>query len=188
MTTSTRSQAIDDVLAEAVASGAVPNVVAIAADRDGIVYEGAAGPRAPGEDGAVGIDTPFRMYRPEFAEIQLLERLDGEQPVLRTPARKVTIKQLITHTSGLAYWFGNADLLGWEQAVGAPAAMTGLRAVLDAPLVAEPGSTFLYSNGADWLGPAGGVAGAIYTQILPFLAPGAMGMYRDFETALYASL
>jgi methyl acetate hydrolase len=36
---------VDAVLEQAVASGAVPNVVGIAADRDGIIYEGAVGPR-----------------------------------------------------------------------------------------------------------------------------------------------
>ena len=35
---------IDKVLQDAVESGAVPNVAAIAADRDGVIYEGAAGP------------------------------------------------------------------------------------------------------------------------------------------------
>jgi CubicO group peptidase (beta-lactamase class C family) len=57
MTTSTSSQTMDTVLSDAVTSGAVPHVVAVAADRDGIVYEGASGPRAPGEDGSVDIDT-----------------------------------------------------------------------------------------------------------------------------------
>src|ERR1700759_1125042 len=105
MTTFTRSQAIDSVLTDAVTSGALPHVVAVAADQDGIVYEGAAGPRAPDEEGSVDIDTPFRImsmtkavvtvaalqlaeerkldidapveeYCPEFAEIQLLECID----------------------------------------------------------------------------------------------------------------
>jgi CubicO group peptidase (beta-lactamase class C family) len=39
-----------------------------------------------------------------------------------------------------------------------------------------------------WVDPAAGVVGALYTQILPFLAPEAMRVYTDFETALYASL
>ncbi|MGH2895436.1 MAG: serine hydrolase domain-containing protein, partial [Solirubrobacteraceae bacterium] len=181
MSTSTRSQAIDAVLADAVAAGAVPNVVAVAADRDGVIYEGAVGPRAPAEDATVDPDTPLRImsmtkpvvtvaalalaeqrkldidapveeYTPEFAAIGLLERIEGGRPVLRVPARKVTVKQLITHTSGLGYWFWNADVLAWERAVDAPRSMTGLRAVLDAPLVAEPGSAFEYSNATDWLG------------------------------------
>jgi methyl acetate hydrolase len=181
MSTSTRSQALDAVLADAVSSGAVPNVVAIAADRDGVIYEGAAGTRAPGEDTTVDGDTPLRImsmtkplvtvaalhlaeqrkldidapveeYCPEFAAIGLLEGIEDGRPVLRTPSRKVTVKQLITHTSGLGYWFWNADVRAWQQAVGAPAPMSGRRAVLDAPLVAEPGTAFMYSNATDWLG------------------------------------
>jgi methyl acetate hydrolase len=181
MSTSIRSQAIDAVLADAVASGAVPNVVAVAADRDGVIYEGGAGPRCPGEDSTVDADTPVRImsmtkpvvtvaalhlaeqrkldidapveeYCPEFAALGLLERIEDGRPVLRAPSRKVTIRQLITHTSGLGYWFWNVDVLAWERAVGAPKSMSGLRAVLDAPLVAEPGAAFMYSNATDWLG------------------------------------
>ena len=105
MSTSTRSQAIDAVLADAVSAGAVPNVVAVAADRDDVIYQGAAGPRAPGEEATVNGDTPLRImsmtkpvvtvaalhlaeqrkldidapveeYCPEFAAIGLLERID----------------------------------------------------------------------------------------------------------------
>jgi CubicO group peptidase (beta-lactamase class C family) len=181
MSTSTRSRAIDAVLGDAVASGAVPNVVAVAADRDGVIYEGAAGPRAQGEDTVVDADTPLRImsmtkpvvtvaalalaeqrkldidapveeYCPEFDALGVLERIEDGRPILRAPARKVTVKQLITHTSGLGYWFWNADVLAWERAVGAPKPMSGRRGVLDAPLVAEPGTVFMYSNATDWLG------------------------------------
>ena len=47
MSTQQVRTSIDEVLHNAVDSGAVPNVAAIAADRDGIIYEGAAGPRPP---------------------------------------------------------------------------------------------------------------------------------------------
>ena len=47
MTIDTRR--IDAVLEEAVESGKVPHVAAIAADRDGVVYEGGAGVRITGE-------------------------------------------------------------------------------------------------------------------------------------------
>jgi CubicO group peptidase (beta-lactamase class C family) len=104
------------------------------------------------EQRKLDIDAPVEEYCPEFAAIGLLERIEDGRPILRTPARKVTVKQLITHTSGLGYWFWNADVLAWEQAVGAPKSMSGRRAVLDAPLVAEPGSVFMYSNATDWLG------------------------------------
>jgi methyl acetate hydrolase len=206
--TSTRSQAIDAVLADAVASGAVPMVVAVAADRDGVIYEGAAGTRAPGEDSPVDVDTPLRImsmtkpvvtvaalrlaeqrkldidapveeYCPEFAAIGLLERLDEGRPVLRLPSRKVTIKQLITHTSGLGYWFWNADVLAWERAVGAPSAGSGLRAVLDAPLVAEPGTAFIYSNATDWLGlVVEAVCGRSLDEAVTAIVTDPLGMTR----------
>ena len=55
------SAGIDSVLQAAVDGGVVPPVVAMAADEGGAIYEGAAGPRAAGEDGAVTPDTLFRI-------------------------------------------------------------------------------------------------------------------------------
>jgi methyl acetate hydrolase len=173
--------AIDTVLAEAVASGAVPNVTAMAADRDGVVYEGAAGPRVAGGDEPVSADTHYRImsmtkmvatvaalqqverglldldarveqYRPEFAELQVLDGFDGDTPRLRPPASKATVKQLITHTAGLGYWFFNADLGRWEAATGTPNVLSGSEVVFGAPLVADPGTRFEYGINTDWLG------------------------------------
>jgi CubicO group peptidase (beta-lactamase class C family) len=79
---------IDGVLQNAVESGAVPNVAAIAADRDGIVYEGAAGPRVAGETDPVTVETHFRIMPmtkmvATVAALQLMERgaLDFDAPV-----------------------------------------------------------------------------------------------------------
>jgi CubicO group peptidase (beta-lactamase class C family) len=104
------------------------------------------------EQGKIDIDAPVEEYCPEFAALGLLEGIEDGRPILRAPGHKATIKQLITHTAGLGYWFWDARVLAWEQAVGAPKPMSGLRAVLDAPLVAEPGTAFEYSNATDWLG------------------------------------
>jgi methyl acetate hydrolase len=208
MSTSTSSPAIDDALARAVASGGVPHVVAVAADRDGVIYEGAAGRRSAGGDGTVDIDTPFRImsmtkpvvtvvalqlaeqykldldapveeYCPEFAEIQLLERIEEGVPVLRAPAHKATVKQLVTHTSGIAYGFWNADLAAWERSARAPDRVSGSRAVLRAPLVAEPGSAFVYGNGTDWLGlVAEAVCGRSLDEIVSAQVTEPLGMAR----------
>ena len=48
MSASIDGSAIDKVLRDAVDSGGVPHVAAIAADRDGVIYVGAAGPREAG--------------------------------------------------------------------------------------------------------------------------------------------
>ena len=181
MSTPITHTAIDDVLERAVQTGALPNVVAIAADRDGIIYEGAAGPRASGAPDPVGPDSRFRImsmtkmvvtatalvladqlkldldapveeYCAGFAELAVLQDIRDGQPVVRPPASKATVKQLITHTTGLGYWFFNDLVARWEKATGAPAVITGDRRVLDAPLTCDPGTAFVYGLGTDWLG------------------------------------
>ena len=173
--------AIDKVLRDAVDSGGVPHVAAIAADRDGVIYQGAAGPRAVGESDPVTVDTLFRImsmtkmpctvaalqqveqgnldldapvadYCPEFAEIQVLTGFDGDTPVLRPPARQATVKNLVTHTSGLGYWFWSEDLVKWESVTGIPNVVAGSAACLTAPMLADPGAAFIYGINIDWLG------------------------------------
>ncbi|MBA3418029.1 MAG: serine hydrolase domain-containing protein [Geodermatophilaceae bacterium] len=175
------SNDIDKVLQDAVDSGAVPNAVAIAADRNGVIYEGAAGPRVAGESEPVTVDTHFRImsmtkmvatvaalqqmekgdldldatvesYCPEFADVQVLDGWDGDTPKLRAPASKATVKHLITHTSGLAYWFWNADIVRWEAATGTPNVLSGSNVVFGAPMVADPGTQLVYGINTDWLG------------------------------------
>ena len=172
---------LDDLLQDAVDRGAVPNVTAVAADRNGVIYEGAAGPRVAGGDepitvntryrimsmtkmvataaalqqvekGLLDLDAPVESYRPEFADLQVLDGFDGETPRLRPPASKATVKQLITHTAGLGYWFWNADLVRWEAATGTPNVLSGSNVVFGAPLVADPGTRLEYGINTDWLG------------------------------------
>ena len=175
------SSGIDEVLRDAVAAGGVPHVAAIAADRDGVIYQGAAGPRTVGEDAPLATDTMFRItsmtkmpctvvalqqmengtldldapvehYCPEFAEVQVLTGLDGGTPQFRPPASQATVKQLLTHTAGLGYWFWNGDLLQWHKVTGIPNVVAGLKSSLRAPLVADPGTAFVYGINTDWLG------------------------------------
>ena len=175
------STALDQVLRGAVESGGVPHVAAIAADRDGVIYEGAAGPRAVGEDDPVTVDTHFRImsmtkmvctvaalqqvekgeldldapvdtYLPEFADLQVLEGFDGETPRLRPPASRATVKQLVTHTSGLGYWFFSEDLVRWERVTGTPHVVSGSSRIFTAPLLADPGTAYTYGISTDWLG------------------------------------
>jgi methyl acetate hydrolase len=173
--------AIDKVLRDAVDSGAVPHVAAIAADRDGVIYQGSAGPRAAGESDPVTVDTMFRImsmtkmpvtavalqqveqgrldldapvadYCPEFADVQVLTGFDGDVPRLRPPARAATVRNLVTHTTGLGYWFWSDLLARWEQATGVPNVVAGSDASFTAPMLADPGAAFIYGINIDWLG------------------------------------
>jgi CubicO group peptidase (beta-lactamase class C family) len=168
------SPRIDAVLRAAVDSGAVPNVVGMAADDEGVIYEGAAGPRAPGGHEPVGADSILRIasmtkmvctvaalqqrdrgnldfdapvdtYCPDFAAVQVLDGFDDDKPRMRAPASRATVRQLVTHTAGLTYGFWSADLRRWEAA-------TGTGDVFTTPMVADPGVRFEYGISTDWLG------------------------------------
>jgi CubicO group peptidase (beta-lactamase class C family) len=168
------SAGIDAVLVKAVDSGTVPNVVGVAADGAGLVYEGAAGPVVAGADrpvdadsifriasmtkmvctvaalqlrdrGALDFDAPVEDYCPDFAAVQVLDGFDGDMPRMRAPASRATVRQLLTHTSGLTYGFWNADIVRWDRAAG-----TG--DVFAAPMVADPGTGLEYGISIDWLG------------------------------------
>jgi methyl acetate hydrolase len=172
---------IDEVLKNAVARGDVPGVVAMAANEDGPIYEGAAGVRATDADdpitadtmlriasmtkmvttvaalqlveqGKLDLDAPVDTYRPEFASLEVLEGFDGDTPRLRAPAGRATVRHLVTHTSGLGYWFFNADIDRYEQVTGVPNILPGSDDAFKAPLVADPGATYEYGINTDWLG------------------------------------
>ncbi len=199
---------IDKVLQEAVDKGAVPNVTVIAADRDGTIYEGAAGMRVAGgsepvstdthyrimsmtkmvatvaalqlmEQGRLDLEAPVEQYCPEFGRLQVLDGFDGDTPRLRAPASKATVKQLITHTAGLGYWFFDADLMRWEAVTGTPNVLSGSNVIFGAPLMADPGTKFEYGINTDWLGKVVEAAGGVGLDVaVKEGITGPLGMYE----------
>jgi len=85
------------------------------------------------EQGKLDLDAPVTEYCPEFAEVQVLDGFDGDTPRLRSPARPATVRNLVTHTSGLGYWFWSEDLVRWEKLTGVPNVVAGSRACFTAP-------------------------------------------------------
>ena len=161
---------LDEILTRAVDEGAVPNIVAIVETDDGIAYTGAAGPVTPAsvfrlasmtkivttiaaldlED--LDLDARVSHYVPAFAELEVLTGFQNDEPRYRAPKTQATVRQLITHTSGLGYWFYSPDLARWERLTGTPNVTTDSRRIFEAPLVADPGTGFNYGIGIDWLG------------------------------------
>ncbi len=102
------------------------------------------------EQGILGIDDPVSKYIPEFKETKV--SVDGQ---LVAPSRPITIRDLLTHTSGLAYDFSAppelvphykdkmADVTSLEDAA---VIMSGM------PLAAHPGQAFIYGLNTDVLG------------------------------------
>jgi methyl acetate hydrolase len=160
----------------------VPGVVAMATDRRGNIYEGAAGVRALGqdapmtldsvfamfsttkavagtavlqlvEDGRLDLDAPAKKYAPHIAEVMVLEGMDAAgKPRLRAPKRDITTRMLMLHTAGFAYSIFNERILQYEQAVGHPSIIGCTKASLMTALVHEPGSAWEYGCNIDWCG------------------------------------
>jgi len=177
-----KGTAMDALLGRAVDDRVVPGVVALVADRDGVVYEAARGSLAV-DDGqraqpdtlfwiasmtkaivSVGalrlierheleLDRPVADIVPQFGALAVLEGFDGDVPRLRPPTAAATVRHLLTHTSGAGYWFSNANLLRFHELTGVLNASTARRAALfDVPLVADAGKRWEYGTSTDWLG------------------------------------
>jgi CubicO group peptidase (beta-lactamase class C family) len=102
------------------------------------------------EQGSVGIDDPVSLYIPEFADIQV-----GLGDDAHPPKRAVTIRDLLTHTSGLAYDFSAPEPLKETYGAifrGAGTLKEAAARMGEAPLVQEPGAGFVYGISTDVLG------------------------------------
>ena len=157
----------------AVSRGAVHGIAALVVDRDGPLFHHAAGEAGDRtmfrlasmtkavattaalqlvEQGRLSLDASVESILPAFGELQVLDGFDGDQPRLRPPARQATVRQLMTHTAGVGYFFLSAKLLRYHQVTGEPAPLSGLKRSLSVPLVNDPGSAWEYGVNTDWLG------------------------------------
>ena len=165
--------AIKALLDGAVARGALHGVAALVVDRNGPLFQHAAGEANERtlyrnasmtkavattgalqlvEQGRLDLDATVESILPEFGKLQLLEGFDGDVPRLRAPASKATVRQLMTHTAGLGYFFTNAKLLRYLALTGLPSPLSGEKRSLSAPLVNDPGTLWEYGVNTDWLG------------------------------------
>lgn len=175
---------IDAVLGRAAKAGEVPGVVALAATRDRVIYQGAFGRRELAQDSEMTLDTIFRIASmtkavTSVAAMQLVEagRLELDQPIARVlpelasphvldgfdaagkprlrPARRpITLRRLLTHTAGFGYEMLNSDLIRYIRRTGTPSTSTGKLASLRLPLLFDPGERWEYGINIDWAGRA----------------------------------
>ena len=164
--------------------GDVPGVVAAAATADGIIFEGAFGTRdlATGapmttdtvvwiasmtkaitgacamqlvERGQLSLDDGIANVLPALARVQVLEGFDPDgTPRLRAPKRAITLRHLLTHTSGHAYDMWNAAIVRYMEATGTPNIISCRNAALMLPLASDPGEKWEYGIAIDWAGKA----------------------------------
>ena len=142
---------IDNVFRKPIEAGLIPGVVALAADDRGVFYDGAFGRRAVDkpepmtldsvfrvasmtkavtgtaamqlvEEGRIGLDQPMGDVLPVIKNVKVLEGFDaGGAPRLRDPRGPVTLRHLLTHTSGYGYDIFNPDLSATSKSSGSRA-------------------------------------------------------------------
>ena len=173
---------IDQALQKPIEAGLIPGVVALAADDRGIFYRGAFGRRAVDkgepmtldtvfriasmtkaitgaaamqlvEEGRIGLDQPMGEVLPVVKDVQVLDGFDpAGKPRLRPPKRPVTLRHLLTHTSGYGYDIFNAELERYVEAAGLPSILTCRNDALRVPLLFDPGTGWEYGIGIDLAG------------------------------------
>lgn len=151
------------------------------------------------DQGKLGLDQKLADILPEFAAPKVA--IDPAKSLDARPASTaITIRQLMTHTSGLGYSIGENKVatellrLGLVPAVVSRLAVPGLTSAVptpgpdefvkraaSVPLVAEPGTRWSYSMGLDILGLAiGRVTGQPFGQFLQERLFGPAGMTSSF--------
>jgi methyl acetate hydrolase len=170
------TEEIDRALQARVSAREIPGVVAMAANGQSVVYEGAFGFRDMATASRMSTDTVFRIASmvklltsvaalqlvergrlkldepagnidPTLAAAQVLAGFDAEgAPQLRPAQRPITLRNLLTHTSGLSYPLWDSNVVRYLKVARGNPALPRM------PLMFEPGSRWAYGGSLDRVG------------------------------------
>lgn len=150
--------------------GVLAGAVALVADRDGVVSVDAVGyadlatrtPMRPDsygwiasqtkpmtvaavmmlvDEGKLALDDPVEAYLPEFRGQMVLVERDADHRLLRRPAHPITLRNILSHTSGLPY----ISTLEYPSYDRFPLS-DRVRLYATLPLEFEPDTGYIYSN------------------------------------------
>ena len=152
------------------------------------------------DEGKLRLDQPLADFAPEFAQMQVA--IDPKVSLAARPAAaQITIRHLLTHTSGLGYavvgvnkvadelrrlgvnpgLVSKRKLKGINDGPPVPSADEFLKRAASVPLVAEPGTKWSYSMGLDVLGLViGRAAGMTFEAFLRERLLGPLAMTSSF--------
>ncbi|EDZ99757.1 beta-lactamase [Burkholderia sp. H160] len=176
------SASIDQCLQAAVDDGTVAGVVAMGATEQGLVYAGARGRANAASGEAMSPDTVFWLLSmtkaitatacmqlveqgrlrleqaageilPQLKSPQILDGFDASgRPRLRPARNAITVRHLLTHTSGFTYSIWSDSLSRYEKVTGMPDIGASMNGAFTAPLEFEPGERWEYGISMDWVG------------------------------------
>jgi methyl acetate hydrolase len=166
--------ALSAYLKAAVDKGAIPGVVALVVGKDGVLFHEAAGKQSVARNVAMVKDTIFNIasmtkpitsvaimqlvdegklrvddevakYLPQFKDPLVLTKVNADGTYETRPAkRQITIRHLLTHTSGIGYTFASQSVATIQQ-------KTGL-SEMQMPLLFDPGESWAYGASTRVLG------------------------------------
>ena len=177
------NQTLEKVLENTVnRAGGAPGVVAMVTDRNGNIYEGAAGFRDLDtkvpmttdtvfalfsttkaitgavlmkliEEGKASLEDPVKKYVPEIEDIMVLDSFNSDgTPKLRKPNKDITINMLMLHTAGFGYEFFSENDRRYRESKGVPSILTSTFDSIKSVLLFEPGERWNYGVNIDWVG------------------------------------
>lgn len=136
------------------------------------------------EEGKLRLDDPITKWMPEFKDMQVLKSATGPVEDTYPAPREITVDDLMTHRSGLAYGFTSIGPIAhaYEAALGSPLMVPltpdqWLERLGSLPLSYPPGERFHYSHATEVLGfLLGRVAGTGYREFIMERILGPLGM------------
>jgi len=102
--------------------------------------------------GEKGADVVIGDVLDGWDEVDILERFDGDTPVTRRAKEKITLRRLLTHSSGMVFSGMHPKVARWRDVVKGGKGDPGDVETLRNPVVFEPGSSWAYGVGIDWAG------------------------------------
>ena len=168
---------IDDTVRASMKQRGIPFAVAMAVDVDRVLFSGGYGKRDAASDVAVNadsifqiasmtkpiaavaamqlveqgkasLDAPVSKVLPKLANMQVLEGFTAAgDPILRPAKTPLTLRHLLTHTSGFAYSNWHDKMFLYAKKAPAPAPIAPI-----VPLMFEPGTSWQYGYSTDWTG------------------------------------
>ncbi|KAJ6012363.1 hypothetical protein N7522_002718 [Penicillium canescens] len=112
------------------------------------------------ERGLISLDDDVGQVVPELAAPEVLSGFDEDgKPIVNRTEKKLTLRSLLTHTSGFTYSVMSKNLQKWAAYHGrnidhtqGTYVLRSLSESITYPLIFEPGKDWSYGPGVDWAG------------------------------------